>query len=145
LVSTNVFAGQRALQLTGFQRHSRQLPGWQFKIVRRPRVTVGGKPSREFRYLRLAWRSSGKGVMIELAAGGHWPPPNKPTRRYFSGRNTTKWKAIEVSPISPPGWTVVTLDLWKDTGEFELTGIAPTSLGGTAFFDRIELLRSLGQ
>ena len=39
---------------------------------------------------------------------------------------------------------VVTCDLWKDFGSFTLTGIAPTAMGGEAFFDRIELARSLG-
>jgi hypothetical protein len=39
---------------------------------------------------------------------------------------------------------VVTFDLWKDCGAFTLTGIAPTAMGGTVFFDRIELLRDLG-
>jgi hypothetical protein len=37
----------------------------------------------------------------------------------------------------------VTVDLWRDCGEFSLKGIAPTTLGGPALFDRIELLDSL--
>jgi hypothetical protein len=37
----------------------------------------------------------------------------------------------------------VTVDLWKDFGEFTLTGIAPTALEGPALFDTIELLQSL--
>jgi hypothetical protein len=37
---------------------------------------------------------------------------------------------------------VVTRDLWKDFGDFTLTGIAPTAMGGPVWFDRIELLRS---
>ena len=37
----------------------------------------------------------------------------------------------------------MTRDLWKDFGNFTLTGIAPTAMGGEALFDRIELLRSL--
>jgi hypothetical protein len=32
-----------------------------------------------------------------------------------------------------------TFDLWQDCGEFTLTGITPTAMGGPAFFDRIEL------
>ena len=43
----------------------------------------------------------------------------------------------------PTGWTVVTLDPWRDNGAFTLTGIAPTAMGGVASFDRIELPRSL--
>ena len=81
--------------------------------------------------------------MFELAASGSWPPADKPLRRYYSGRNTSGWKATKVSSDVPAEWTVVTIDLWKDFGEFTLTGIAPTALGGTALFDNIELLQSL--
>ena len=59
------------------------------------------------------------------------------------GRNSSGWQATEVSADVPQGWTLVTVDLWKDFGEFTLTGIAPTALGGTALFDRIELLHTL--
>ena len=31
------------------------------------------------------------------------------------------------------------LDLWKDMGIFTLTGLAPTEMGGDAWFYRIEL------
>lgn len=48
-----------------------------------------------------------------------------------------------MSPDVPTEWTVVTVDLWKDFGEFALTGIAPTAMGGKALFDRIELLHTL--
>ena len=43
----------------------------------------------------------------------------------------------------PTEWTVVTVDLWKDFGDFTLTGIAPTAMDGPALFDKIELLPSL--
>ena len=32
-----------------------------------------------------------------------------------------------------------------DSGEFTLTGIATTAMGGTALFDRLQLLRSLDE
>jgi hypothetical protein len=97
-----------------------------------------------FRYLRFAWKSIGaEGVMLELADGGAWPPADQPLRRYVSGRNSSGWQAKEVSSAAPREWTVVTVDLWEDFGEFTLRGIAPTALGGPALFDRIELLRSL--
>jgi hypothetical protein len=32
--------------------------------------------------------------------------------------------------------STVTVDLWSDFGEFTLTGIAPTAMGGPALFDR---------
>jgi len=51
--------------------------------------------------------------------------------------------AWEVSPEAPKEWTTVTRDLWEDFGSFMLTGIAPTTMGGEAMFDRIELLRTL--
>jgi hypothetical protein len=35
------------------------------------------------------------------------------------------------------------VDLWQDFGEFTLTGIAPTAMGGAADFDRLEFLASL--
>jgi len=71
-----------------------------------------------------------------------WPPAEKPLRRYHAGRNTTGWQSVEISSSAPREWTVVTRDLWKDFGDFTLTGIAPTAMGGDALFDRIELLQS---
>ena len=44
---------------------------------------------------------------------------------------------------APDQWVVVTRDLWKEFGPMKLTGIAPTAMGGDAYFDRIELLASL--
>lgn len=39
-------------------------------------------------------------------------------------------------------WHEEVFDLWKDSGSFTLTGIAPTAMGGTEFFSRIELLEA---
>ena len=83
--------------------------------------------------------------MIELAADGAWPPADKALRRYCAGRNTTGWQSVEVSPTPPTDWTMVTRDLWRDFGEFTLTGLAPTAMGGPALFDTIELLHSREQ
>src|SRR5262249_2503640 len=95
-------------------------------------------------YLRFAWKSLGaQGVMLELAADGAWPPANQAVRRYYSGKNSTVWQAIEVSPEVPTEWSVVTIDLWKDAGPFTLTGIAPPAMEGDALCDRIELLETL--
>ena len=63
--------------------------------------------------------------------------------RSYSGKNTTAWAALEISPHAPREWVVVTRDLWKNFGSFTLTGMAPTAMGGDALFDRIELIRSL--
>ena len=80
--------------------------------------------------------------MIELAADGDWAPLFEPTRRYDSGENTTPWEATEVAAQVPRQWIVVTRDLWENCGEFTLTGMALTAMGGEAMFDRTELLRT---
>ncbi len=130
-------SGQVALVVTPPQRYAAAIDGWSYRI----RQTPG---AGEFRYIRFAWKTrEGTGVMIELAAAGKWPPANQPIRRYYAGKNTTGWKATEVSPQAPTEWTVVTRDLWKEFGDFTLTGVAPTAMGGEARFDRIELLRGL--
>ncbi|MBI4658719.1 MAG: c-type cytochrome [Verrucomicrobia bacterium] len=131
------FSGEVCLAVSPPQRYSARIAGWRYRIAEKPQAG-------EYRFLRLAWRTQGgQGVMLELAADGRWPEANDPRRRYFAGKNTTKWSAREVSPDAPTDWHVVTVDLWKDNGSFVLTGIAPTALGGKALFDRIELLRSL--
>jgi len=139
LASESPLSGEASLVVTPPQRWNLRIPGWEYPVVENP-------AAGEFRYLRFAWRSrGGHGVMIELAGDGKWPPAEKPLWRYYSGENTTDWQAVEVSPAVPDDWVVVTRDLWKDFGSFTLTGIAPTALGGRAFFDRIELLRSLDE
>ena len=137
IVTDDVHSGKHALTVTPLQRHSPRIPNWDYRIAEKPRPG-------EYRYLRLAWKTTGgDGVLIELAASGGWPPAESATRRYYSGANTTKWRAHEVSKKVPTEWTVMTVDLWKDNGAFTLTGIAPTACGGVAHFDRIELLRSV--
>ena len=137
VVEEGAWFGERALRVTPLQRYSSRIEGWRFPIVEDP------EPG-EFRWLRLAWRTDGgDGVLVELAADGAWPPAESPERRYYSGENSTDWKANRVSKKAPRSWTVVTVDLWRDCGEFTLTGIAPTALGGRAWFDRVELLRSV--
>ncbi len=131
------FSGSACLAVSPPQRWNLRIPGWEYRIAENPAAD-------EFRYLRFAWKSQGgHGVMIELAGDGKWPPAEKPLWRYYSGKNTTGWQAVEVARDVPGDWVVVTRDLWKDFGSFTLTGIAPTAMGGEAFFDRIELLRSL--
>jgi hypothetical protein len=79
--------------------------------------------------------------MVELARSGNWPKAEDRNGRYHAGRNTTAWQSREASPTAPREWDTVTLDLWRDMGSFTLTGLAPTAMGGDAWFDRIELLR----
>jgi len=139
LTKDDKLTGDAALALTEGQRHSPRISGWNYRIVEQPAAAEKG-----YRYLRFAWKSAGaKGVLLELAADGAWPPANQPTRRYYSGANSSGWAATQVSPDVPQDWTIVTVDLWQDFGEFTLTGIAPTALGGPALFDKIELLPAL--
>ena len=127
--------GERCLAVTPLQRHSPRIPGWNFRIVEHP-----GEPN-EFRRLRISWKAAGDGVMIELASSGHWPKATSPKGRYYAGVNTTEWQAVQTSSKPPREWETIVVDLWRDMGEFTLTGIAPTALGAEARFDRIELLR----
>jgi putative heme-binding domain-containing protein len=130
-------SGTASLRMAPLQRSNAQIPGWRYRIAENP-------GTGEFRYLRFAWKSAdGSGVMLELASDGQWPPAEKPIYRYYAGKNSTGWAAVQVSPQVPTEWTIVTRDLWRDFGAFTLTGIAPTAMGGDALFDRIDLLRSL--
>jgi hypothetical protein len=132
------YSGAICLTVTPPQRYAARIPNWNFPIREAP---LEG----EYRFLRLAWRATGVGVMIETAAGGNWPGAQSAAGRYFSGKNTTDWQAVELSSDAPREWTVVTIDLWQDRGDFTFTGIAPTAMGDLAQFDRIELLRSLSR
>jgi len=136
------YSGTASLRVTPLQRHSPRIEGWRFRVVENPTVDADGR-IEEIRYLRLAWKCEGDGVLIELADDGRWPPSESPTRRYFSGTNLTDWQATQLADTAPTDWVVVTVDLWKDFGEFTLTGIAPTAMGGPAYFDHIELLVSI--
>ncbi len=131
------FSGEASLRVTPPARYSSQIEGWGFRIREKP--IVG-----EYRYIRFAWKSPhASGVMMELADDGQWPPAEKPIRRYFAGKNLTGWEGVEVASSRPEEWTIITRDLWKDFGDFTLTGFAPTAMGGPALFDRVELLRAI--
>lgn len=139
MLDEDAFVGEAALKITDLQRYAEHVPGWEFRIAEHPGPDA-------FRYLRLAWKSiNGEGVGLELADRGTWGPAESSARRYYSGQNTAPWHAQQISAEAPREWTVVTIDLWKDNGEFVLTGIAPTTMGGHALFDRIELLRTLDE
>jgi putative membrane-bound dehydrogenase-like protein len=133
--SKDVLNGKVSLRITPPQRFSAKIAGWSFPIREKP-------GPGEYRYLRFAWKTDGgDGVLLELADKGKWPRPDQPTRRYFAGKNTTGWHATRVSSSAPSKWTEQTRDLWADFGDFTLTGIAPTAIGGPALFDRVELLQ----
>ncbi len=130
--------GKLCLVMSPPQRFAAQIPGWSYAIREHP------EPG-QFRYLRFAWKQAdGDGIMLELAADGKWPAPDDARFRFYSGRNTTAWRAVEIAPDVPRQWTLVTRDLWQEFGDFTLTGLAPTAMGSDALFDQIQLLRSLG-
>jgi hypothetical protein len=137
VVRTGAFAGRWCLQISPPQPAAAKIPGWEYRIVEKPAGV------NEYRYLRLAWRAGGDGVMLELASSGKWSLAEDARGRYHAGKNTSKWQSHETGATVPREWTIVTFDLWRDLGEFTLTGIAPTAMGGEAWFDRIELLRSV--
>ncbi len=131
------FTGGACLRVTPPQRYRPRIPGWSYRIVEHPSAPD------EFRYLRLAWRFAGDGSMIELADDGRWPAAEDSRRRYYAGRNTTPWQARPGAGARQPGdrWREELFDLWQDNGTFRLTGLAPTAMGGPAWFDHIELLK----
>ncbi len=136
IVASRPYSGAVCLSIKPLQRSSEKIPGWNFHIVEKPAA------EGEYRYLRLAWRTAGTGVLIELATSGKWPKPQDPRLRFYAGKNSSEWKATEITPEAPSNWREEMIDLWKAGGNFTLTGIAPTALGGMAYFDRIELLQS---
>jgi len=128
-------SGRACLNITGFQRYSPQLPGWNFAIREQP-------AEGQFRYLRLAMKTiKAKGMMIELAANRNFPPNDKPIRTYYAGENSTGWKSNRLTGEIPTQWRRFTIDLWQKNGDFTLTGIAFTTMGGSGSYDGIELLR----
>jgi putative membrane-bound dehydrogenase-like protein len=137
VTSDELFAGRPSLRVSPPQRFSPRISGWDYRIVEKP-------GPGEYRYLRLAWKAPGAtGVMLELADNGAWPGADEARCRFYSGANITGWKAVRVAEQAPRDWVVVTRDLWKEFGTMRLTGLAPTAMGGNAFFARIELLPAL--
>ena len=134
IVADATFQGKVSLGISPLQKDCARIPGWNYPIREVPRAG-------EYRFLRLAWKKQGAGsVMIELATNGRWPDAKVAAGRYVAGPNTTGWAATSVSESAPAEWTTVTFDLWKDLGDTELTGIAPTCDGGEeAFFDSMIL------
>ena len=131
-------SGKACLTVSGFQRYSGQLPGWDFNVRKNP------KSKDEFRYIRIAMKAvDAKGMMVEFADKGKFPPENKAVRTYYVGDNSTGWKSNQLSTDIPTKWKSYTIDLWKDNGDFTITGMAFTTMGGKGSYDKIELLRDL--
>jgi hypothetical protein len=139
--SHDTFSGTLAVALTPKERFAYQIDNWKIPIREAPK---GG----EYRYLRLAWKKIGAGgAMFEIANQGQWPPEKAsppPKGRYVIGENSSGLDALVINESVPAEWTAVTIDLWKDLGEFELTGLSLMNLGaGEVLFDKILLARSV--
>ncbi|MBN9121572.1 MAG: hypothetical protein J0I06_20895 [Planctomycetes bacterium] len=137
----DVFSGVEAVRVTPMQKYRSRIPGWNFKIVENPKAPAGPKVVPEFRYLRFAWKKiGGNGVMIQLH-----DPVKSWAFRYHAGANVQGWQPSKQIAEGPPtGWEVVTRDLFKDFGEFSITGMALSPLDGTAaLFDHILLGRTV--
>ena len=134
---SDAYSGKASLTVAGFQRYSRQVPGWSFAVRESP-------DPGEFRYLRLAIKTGrSHGIMVELAAEQSFPPEDRAVRTYYAGKNSTGWISNQLAEQAPEDWQTFTIDLWEGNGDFTLTGIALTVMGGSASFDRLELLRRL--
>jgi mono/diheme cytochrome c family protein len=136
LITDDVHAGKAALSVTPLQREAANIPGWRFEIREHP-------GPGQYRFLRFAWKKRGGGsALLEIAASGRWPDARSAAGRYVAGVNTTGWAAKAVAAEAPGEWTVVVCDLWKDMGDFTLTGIAPTcDKGSETLFDSLILGR----
>ncbi len=127
----DVFSGKDSLKITQYQRFQRQLPNWNFAIREKPKAG-------EYRYLRFAWKSTGgNGLMLQLHDARDW------NIRYTAGANAHGWAAKSLADKASLTWELVTIDLFKDFGERELTGIAFTISGGPGNFDHVYLGRTL--
>ena len=131
-------SGKACLTVAGFQRYSSHFPRGKFKVRKNPKL------KDEFRYVRLAMKAAdAKGMMVEFADKGKFPPNDKAVRTYYVGNNSTGWKSNQISKALPLEWKSYTIDLWKDNGDFTITGIALTTMGGEGSYDKIELLKGL--
>jgi hypothetical protein len=139
----DVFAGVEAVRVTPLQKYRSQIPGWNFRVVEKPKLPPGPKAPIEIRYLRFAWKKSGgQGIMVQFH-----DPVKSWSMRYFAGQNAVGWTpAVGVSAKAPAEWEIVTRDLFKEHGAFNITGMALTAMHGTtdfALFDHMLLGQSV--
>ena len=127
---TIVFSGKHSLKITQYQRFNRKLPGWNFPIREKPK-------DGEYRYLRFAWKSTGACLMLQLHDSLDW------NIRYTAGANPYGWQTKFLADKAPQAWRLVTVDLYKDFGDRDLTGIAFTIGDGPGFFDHVYLGRTI--
>ncbi len=133
--------GSLAVAVSPREKFDEQIADWKLPIREKPGPA-------EFRYLRYAWKKTGGGgAMLEVAREGKWPPAKAtpaPGGRYVAGPNETGMDAIVVDDAAPQDWTVVTIDLWKDLGDCEVTGLSLMATGGgETLFDAMLLGSSI--
>ncbi len=138
---SDVFRGALAVAVGTQEKYSEQIADWRIVIREQP-------AEGEYRYLRFAWKKKGGGgAMLEVAREGQWPPANAdppPGGRYVAGPNETGMDAIIVADAAPADWTEVTIDLWQDLGDCNVTGLSLMASGsGETLFDSFLLASSV--
>ncbi|OAI50963.1 hypothetical protein AYO44_05225 [Planctomycetaceae bacterium SCGC AG-212-F19] len=112
-------------------------PTWNFKIVEKP------TNPEEYRYITFAWKKvGGKGIMLQVFGK---PAKVGEAVGAYTGGVTAFDQARQSQIVSqfPATWVVVTRDLYKDFGQFTLTGLGFTPHDGEAgYFDAIYLART---
>ena len=103
----------------------------------------------EYRYLSFAWRRWGDGtIALQLDRDPAQDGVNKRGARFdyrFDGGTgpAVGGKALRVSDSVGGGWQPVTSDLWKDFGDFTITGITLIANTRDAGFDAIYFARAM--
>lgn len=138
---SDAFSGTLAVAVAPREKYAEQIADWSFAIREQP-------AEGEYRYLRFAWKKTGGGgAMLEVAREGQWPPANAdppPGGRYVAGPNETGMDAIVVADAAPAEWTEVTIDLWQDLGDCNVTGLSLMASGsGETLFDSFLLSASI--
>ncbi|NQU36427.1 MAG: MotA/TolQ/ExbB proton channel family protein, partial [Actinobacteria bacterium] len=104
----------------------------------------------EYRFLSFAWQKWGGG-QIALQIDRNVAEDDERRRgelygyRFDAGEGAAvEGQSLRLSEVAPSQWTEVTRDLWKDFGDFTLTGVTFISVEGRdAAFDRIYLARAM--
>src|SRR5215212_1989808 len=109
--TTDFFSGTSCIKLMPMQLQQRNIPGWGYRIVEKPKVG-------EYRFIRFAWKAPGaKGVMLQMHDQKDW------NLRLTAGVDEPQWGTKFVAPQPPTKWTLVTRDLFAEFGEHTITGL----------------------
>src|SRR5690606_16784142 len=102
----------------------------------------------EYRYITFKWTKwGGEHIGMRFSHKVSGESGNRAGEKYdytyVAGEGDTLKKAMKISASKPDGWTVITRDLWKDFGDFTLTGVSFICPDGRdAGFDAIILGKS---